>query len=226
MAHGKRPPLMTILQAWHDSSGDIRSLEVRWNEAAARMRAAGLSPTVPISEPSLFSMRQQLAKLQPPPVNDPDRNAAFHELEALLTRYKTAAMNIEKLQRGMQRWANDPIHRLLRDIPDDCDQKIKPELPRNVDWQSSTGEVRARCTVIIPAVLFVEELRNKLQAALHAAERTSPETLIWAVFERLERNERLVAQNLAAIREQVEALDGKIDRISKFFKGRMRGVSK
>jgi hypothetical protein len=104
--------------AWSDSSGDTRDLTTRWNEAAAKMRAAGMSPTVPISEPSLFQMRQQLAKLHPPPVNDPDRSAASHELEALLNRYRIAATNIEKMQRGgMEQWANEPIHRLLGDIP-------------------------------------------------------------------------------------------------------------
>jgi hypothetical protein len=69
-------------------------------------------------------MRQELAKLQPPVVYDKDRIAASHELDALLDRYRLAAINVEKIQRGMERWTNDPIHRLLHDIPEGCDQQI------------------------------------------------------------------------------------------------------
>jgi hypothetical protein len=206
---------MSIQVAWHDSSGDTRSLETRWNEAAAKMRAAGLVPTVPISEPSLFQMRQQLAKLQPPPVNDPDRSAASHELSALLDRYRIAATNIEKLQRGMEHWINEPIHRLLHDIPDGCDQQIKPELPRNVDWTSTTSEIRARATTIIPMVLAAEELRRKLETALHAAERTPPEKLIWAIFARLERNERRLSALAAACDECLDQIAGQIERVAR-----------
>jgi hypothetical protein len=164
---------MSILQAWHDNSGDSRSLQVRYDEAAAKMPAAGLAPTVPISEPSLFQMRQELAKLHPPPVHDPDRIAASHELEVLLDRYRIAALNIEKMQRNLD-WIDEPIHQLLHDIPPDAGQPIKLELSREVDWTSSTQEIRARATTIIPAVLFVEELRGKLETALHAAHRTHP----------------------------------------------------
>jgi hypothetical protein len=203
--------------AWHDSSGDIRPLEVRWTEAANKMRAAGLAPTVPISEPSLFSMRQQLAKLQPPPVNDPDRSAASHELSALLDRYRIAAFNVERLQRGeMESWANERIHRLLRDIPfEGWDHQLKPELPSNVDWTSTTGEIRARATTIIPIVLAAEEMRNKLERALHAAERTPPEKLIWAIFDRLERNERRLTALAAAFDKRLDQIAGQIERVSK-----------
>jgi hypothetical protein len=213
--------------AWHDSSGDTRSLETRWNEAAAKMRAAGLSPTVPISEPSLFQMRQELQKLQPPPVNDPDRSAASRELSALQDRYRIAVVNIEKLQRGMKGYESEPIHRLLNDFPfKDWDTQLKPEPRSYTDWRSTASEVRAEITQYIPAVLYVEELRGKLKRALTAAQRTPPEKLIWAIFQRLERNERLVAQNLAEIREQIEALDGKIDRISRSLKGRIANAKK
>jgi hypothetical protein len=208
---------MSIQQAWHDSSGDTRSLEVRWNETAARMRAAGLSPTVPISEPSLYQMRQQLQKLHPPPVNDPDRNAASHELSALLDRYRIAAFNIERLQRGgMESWANERIHRLLRDIPfEGWDRQLKRELPSNVDWTSTTQQIRARATTIIPIVLAAEEMRSKLEAALNAAKRTPVETLVWKIFERIERNEQRLSALAAACDERLDQIAGQIERISR-----------
>jgi hypothetical protein len=169
-------------------------------------------------------MRQELAKLQPPVVYDKDRIAASHELDALLDRYRIPAVNIEKMQRGgIERWANEPIHRLLGDIPfQDWDCQLKPELPRNVDGTSATDEIRARATTIIPIVLAAEEMRNKLERALHAAERTPPETLIWALFARLERNERRLSAMAAALDEQVELLNGKIDRVTRAVKRRRK----
>jgi hypothetical protein len=212
---------MTILQAWHDSSGDTRSLQVRYDECANMLRAKGGSPIVPITEQSLFQMRQELQALQPPVVHDPAREAASRELQLLRDRYRVAAFNVTNMQRGMKSRIGKPIHKLLGDFPfDGWDRNLAAELPTNVDWRSTIGEIHAAATRAIPFVLEAEALRTQLEEVRHAADRTPPETLIWALFNKLERNERLHAQIFAELRESVELLNDKINHVATSFRRR------
>jgi hypothetical protein len=209
--------------AWHDSSGDTRSLQARYDDVAAKLRAQGHAPIVPVTEQSLYQMKQQLIALQPVPVHDPARSAACHELDLLCSRYKIAAANIDQLQRWLEHSINDKIHVLLNDIPEGWNRKLRRELPHGIDFQNTTaGAVRAVLTELIPAVLAVEDMRAQLEAAVNVDKRTPPETLIWALYDRTERHTRMLTQQISLLSDKVKALDGKLDRIGRAVKRRRK----
>jgi hypothetical protein len=201
--------------AWVDTSGDIRPIEARWNDTAAKMRAAGLQPTVPISEASLFQMKQQLQALQPPIIYDAARTEASLEGQKLRDRYHVATLNVSTLQRKLEHHVHDRIHRLLNDIPDGWNRRFDPELSKTVDWTSSTQEIQAEATRIVPRVIEAESLRAQLNQALNAEQLTPPETLIWALFERFEQFQRATAQRFSVLENRINEIAASQDRISR-----------
>jgi hypothetical protein len=207
---------MGMQVAWSDSSGDTRPLQARYDDVAAKLRAMGGAPTVPVTEANLFEMKRQLIELAPVPTYDPARSQACDELGILCDRYNVAVRNIEIAQRHLESRIGEKIHRLLGDISNNWNVKPADKLRHGVDYQNTTAEeARAAYTRAIPAVLAVEELRGKLESALNAKERTPPETLIWKLFDRVERIERRLTALAAACDQRLDEIAGQIERISK-----------
>jgi hypothetical protein len=147
--------------------------------------------------------------------DDPARREASAEVTALRDRYRIAARNIEVLQRRLESRINDPIHRLLRDIPEGWNRHVDPELLRETDWTNTAREVRAEATRMVPLVIEVEDLHSRLSAAVDAKERATPETLIWALFGRLEETQRLIAQRFGAVEDRLDTIEQQSTRIAK-----------
>jgi hypothetical protein len=204
--------------AWHRGDQDLRPVADRWNDAANLLRQRGGDPNgfLPISENSLYGLRAELQRLMPTPVHDPARSAAIDELDRLCDRYRVAAVNVEQLQRWIEHSINDKIHVLLNDIPSGWDQRLKSELRHGIDYQNTTaGEVRAAITRFVPVVLAVEDMRSQLEDAVSAKDRTPPERLVWALYDRTERHTRMLTQQLKILSHRLDQIAGQIERISK-----------
>jgi hypothetical protein len=57
-----------MLNTWHDSSGDPRSLSIRFDEVAAKLAKAGGAALYPRTEQNLFAMKKELERLIAPTV--------------------------------------------------------------------------------------------------------------------------------------------------------------
>jgi hypothetical protein len=138
------------------------------------------------------------------------------KLDLLCDRYRVAAVNIERLQRELEPRIKDKIHILLNDVPDGWHRRLVRELPTGIDYQNTTAaEARAAYTRLAPVVLGTEEMRSRLEAAVNAKERTSPETLVWALFDRTERHTRALTQQISIVSDRLDQIAGQIERVSK-----------
>jgi hypothetical protein len=174
---------MSMAVAWSRSDQDPRPVADRWHDTAKLLRSRGGDPNgfLPMSESTLYAMRQELQRLAPAPVVcDEAWRAASQALSEMQSRYRTAASGIETAQRRLETSHNAPIHRLLKDLPVGWNKLVPREPPKDpTDCNSSAQDFRVETTRLIPDVLALEELRNKLELAIDANKLVSAEKMVW-----------------------------------------------
>src|SRR5262245_5310419 len=97
------------------------------------------------------------------------------------SRYRTASSGIATAQRRLEGKVNEPIHRLLKDIPANAFGLVPREPPPDpTDSNSSAQDFRVETTRLIPTVLL------KLELAIDANKLITAEQLVWALFAQFE----------------------------------------
>ena len=149
--------------AWVRGS-DSRPMAARWQEVASELIAHGGNPISPISEQNIYDMQIELSRKRPPIVDDQAVRVAGRELFDLRHRYQRSVLRVVQLQGRLASCANDPIHRLLNDVP----HEWAVDLPREIadtPYNATAGEVRRAVGQAAPRVLAVEALQNSTRAS-------------------------------------------------------------
>jgi hypothetical protein len=101
---------MPMLEAWHNENS--APLMAQWEA----LRDRGAPPITPVTQETLWQMRQELAEIErrkPPPPRDEMLIAARREFSATVDRYRAAHTDIVERQLKLQRFADDPIYTLV-----------------------------------------------------------------------------------------------------------------
>jgi hypothetical protein len=221
--------------AWSRSAGDNTPLQQRWDRLADQLRKRNLAPITPISEHSCYQMQAELDRRTQQIADDPIRSAASQQIWDLQNRYRAAATELVKLQQRTPMALKDPVHALLSDIPPNWNTQFAPEIRRRTDCESSTAEVRAEASWMVPTVLEIEDLVHRLGIALSIDSRapTTLRDMILALFARLVDLEREAlrtserhAENLSVLDERIDLLEAKVDRVTKALKRRKPNAKK
>jgi hypothetical protein len=152
-----------------------------------------------------------------PTIDDPIAREARHELYGLMGRFRAAAAGIEMAQRLLKFRINEPVHRLLNDIPPNWDRNVGRELVSPIDRQSPLPAIRKAIDEATPLVRDVEDLRSRLESALAASKQNEIDPLprlIWTLFGRLEAAERAHVQTVTELNERLGQIEAQISRIS------------
>jgi hypothetical protein len=99
-----------MLEAWHNENTD--PLMRQWEQ----LRDRGAPPITPVTQESLWQMRQELAAIErnkPQPPRDEMLLAAKAEFRDSCHRHRAAVTAIVESQQRLQRYRSDPIYTLL-----------------------------------------------------------------------------------------------------------------
>src|SRR6516164_7463879 len=113
---------MPVLERWHNENSD--PLMVQWEA----LRDRGAPPITPVTQESLWRMRQELAAIErakPQPPRDEILIAARAEFRDVVHRYRAIHANIAESQQKLGRYVDNPVYQLLFDMA----AVLKPPIP-------------------------------------------------------------------------------------------------
>jgi hypothetical protein len=200
------------------------------------LRDRGAPPITPVTQESLWQMRQELAAIErakPQPPRDERLIAARGEFRDVVHRYRAAHTDIIENQQKLRRFADNPVYHLLFDMA----AVLKPPIPTQEILDAQYGgrqESEDLYRIRLPHLASVEhyrqatawmsdrafELENQRTAitavAVFPGEEIYARTdrMVAALVKRINELERLAVRNAQLLNIKVDRVAGQVDRIS------------
>jgi hypothetical protein len=221
---------MSMLERWHNENTD--PLMRQWEA----LRDRGAPAITPVTQESLWRMRQELAAIErakPQPPRDEMLLAARSEFRNACHRYRRAHTAIVEAQEKLRRRANDPVYGLLFDMTAALRAPVGPQ-----DMLDNTFGGCRECSDLyllrLPEFASVSDYRSAMntvsdrardleaqQAAITTitafpGEETNARTdrMVTALVKRINELERLAVRNAQLLNIKVDRVAGQVDRIA------------
>jgi len=194
--------------------GDQRSLDERWDAAAAKLIRLGGVVTGPKTEPVLADMQDEIKRLTPSPVWDAAVAEAGREFEATVRRYQTTHDDLIKQKRELERLRTSDEHRILGDI-NSAMFEVPPSAQEMIDalfgkQQTDFDPIPGKCyTPDFSTVVEYREATRSVLAQVHELENVRARMDAVVRYESLPRED----QNRRLILALASRIDAVIERI-------------
>jgi hypothetical protein len=227
-----------VARAWIRQDGDPRPLQARWEDASAQLAKLGGSPVVPASEIGIQEMQASIRRIEG------ERRAAAEPFDerrrAARAAFRDACWNFRHVhtataecQQRLRRYANDPIYRLLFDMPEVLREPTPPQSLLDAQYggqqesadlyhlripRLDTVEAYRQATAWVNDRTF--ELQRQHDAVIAVSQFGSEEIgsrtdrLVTALLRHIERIERRQTTSIAALSQRLDEIAGQIERVS------------
>jgi hypothetical protein len=223
---------MPMLEAWHNEND--APLMRQWEE----LRDRGAPEILPVTQQSLWQMRQELAAIErakPQPPRDEILIAARAEFRDVVHRYRAVHTDIVESQQKLRRFADNPVYQLLFDMA----AVLKPPIPTQELLDAHFGGRQESADIYylrLPHLETVEryragtawmsdrcfEIENQRSAIAAAAcfageeINSRADRMVAALLKRISELERLAVRNAELLGRKVELMDDKLERLWKY----------
>jgi hypothetical protein len=200
------------------------------------LRDRGAPAITPVTQESLWQMRQELAAIErakPPPPRDERLIAARGEFRDVVHRYRAVHTDITESQQKLGRYVDNPVYQLLFDMA----AVLKPPIPPQELLDAQFGGARESADLYhlrLPQLETVAayrqatawmsdrcfEIENQRSAITAVSSFPSMEIgarvdkMIAALVKRINELERLAVRNAQLVNIKVDRVAGQIDRVA------------
>jgi hypothetical protein len=219
-----------MLEAWHNENTD--PLMAQWES----LRDRGAPAITPVTQESLWRMRQELAAIErakPQPPRDEVLIAARGEFRDVVHRYRAAHTDIVESQQKLRRFADNPVYQLLFDMP----AVLRPPTPTQdlldahfggrqesadlyylrLPHLETTAAYRAGTAWMSDRAFELENQRSAIAAAAcFPGEEINARTdrMVTALLKRINELERLAVRNAELLNSKIDRIASQVDRIA------------
>jgi hypothetical protein len=235
---------MPMLERWHNENTD--PLMAQWEA----LRDRGAPAITPITQESLWQMRQELAAIErerraavEPP--DEQRVAARREFRDSCHRHRHAVTSINDALSKLERYRRNEIYLLLFDMA----AVLKPPTPTQqlldarfggrqesadlyhlrLPQLETTAAYRAATAWMSDRAFELENQRSAIAVVtVFPGEETNARTdrMVTALIKRINELERLAVRNAELLGRKVELMDDKLERLWKYSRYKRKEKSK